>query len=100
MQSNLTYMLTSGGQIFNMKQFLQHTLRARLFKLYKSRISDSRHACLTNGFARLRDVPARLCEVCESLASKDNPLRATTRNHAQMRVRSKHRDNCTVCYHI
>ena len=34
--------------------FLQHTLRARLFRLYKSRISDSRCACLTNGFARLQ----------------------------------------------
>ena len=31
----------------------------------------------------------------KSLASKDNPLRATRRN-AQMRIRSKHRDNCTV----
>ena len=45
--------------------FLQHTLRARLFKLYKLRKSDSRRACLTNDFAHLRDDRARLREVCE-----------------------------------
>ena len=38
---------------------------------------------------------AQDCAKCESLASKDNPLRATTRN-AHLRVRSKHCDNCTV----
>ena len=63
MQSNLTYMLTSGGHAkFNMKLVSQHTSRARLLKLYKS---DSSRACLTNGFARLRDDRARLREVCE-----------------------------------
>ena len=52
MQSKLTYMymLTSGGhENSTLNIFLQHTLRARLFK---SRISDSRRACLANGFAR------------------------------------------------
>ena len=51
------------GMKIQHETFLQHTLRARLFKLYKSRISDSRRACLTNGYARLRDDRVRLSEV-------------------------------------
>ena len=49
--------------------FFTTHITSMLYKLYKSRISDSRRACLTNGFARLRDDRARLREVCESLAS-------------------------------
>ena len=64
--SGVQEMLISGGhENSTLNIFLKHTLRAKLFKLYKSRISDSRRACLTNGFARLRDDRARLREVCE-----------------------------------
>ena len=40
-------------------------------------------------------IVRRLRVTREGIASKDNPLRATTRN-ARMRDRLKHRDNCTV----
>ena len=66
MQSNLTYMLTSGG----------HENSTRNFFFYNTTYEQDCLNCinraylihvarLTNGFARLRDDRARLCEVCE-----------------------------------